>query len=125
MATNSRLESQLSDIGVARSGPAGYPMVTRRLEAIVGTRSEPFEVLRDALDLESRLRVNPPGEWRAEKRTVTERSWTGYGSVVRLTKQGRFGSWTVSLDGDVILSDVDRREAFETAAERMRAIAHW
>lgn len=110
---------------MATNQTAHYPMVSRRHPPLAGSNAEPFEFLRDALDLESRLRIDPPGQWRPETTRATERSWTAYGSVVRLTKQSRLGPWTVTQDGDVLCSDADRREAFETAAERMRAIANF
>ncbi|AEH39537.1 hypothetical protein [Halopiger xanaduensis] len=117
------LESELSAIGVALEGPsADYPLVTRRVRALVST-AEPFETLRDLLRTESRLRVDPPGRWTAEKQQARERSWSGYGSVVRLRKQGRLGPWTVLEDGEVLVSEVDRRVAFEIAGDRMQRIA--
>ncbi|QCC57194.1 hypothetical protein [Natrinema thermotolerans] len=123
MATNSRSRQSTERDPRASEGTASYSMVDRRLSSTTGLESESIETLRDMLNLESRLRVTAPGAWRPEKRTPRERSWSGYGSVVRLRKQGRLGPWTVLEDGDVLLSDADRREAFETAAERMRAIA--
>lgn len=126
MATTSHpptLESSLADMGVALEGPAAdYPLVTRRARALVST-AEPFEYLRDRLNFESKLLLRPPGRWTAEKTGTCKRSWTGYGSVIRLRKQSRLGPWTVSEDGEVLVSDVDRREAFELAGDRMKAIA--
>jgi len=106
------------------TGTAAYPMVDRRLSSTTGLEAESIETLRDMLGLESRLRIIAPGEWRPEKTDARDRSWAGYGSVMRLSKRSRLGPWTVSLDGDELLSDASRREAFETAAERMRAIAN-
>ncbi|QCW05230.1 hypothetical protein [Natrinema pallidum] len=99
-------------------------MVDRRLSSATGFEAESIETLRDMLGLESRLRIVAPGEWRPERTAIRGRSWAGYGSVMRLSKRSRLGPWTVSLDGDVLLSDASRREAFETAAERMRVIAN-
>lgn len=119
MATNHPLERPPQ----TDTGTAAYPMVDRRLSSTTGIEAEPIETLRDMLGLESRLRLVAPGEWRPEKTATRDRSWAGYGSVMRLSKRGRLGPWSVSLDGEVLLSDASRREAFETAAERMRAIA--
>lgn len=102
---------------------AGYEMVARRHTSKTGLESEPFETLRDLLGLESRLRVTPPGRWSPERQAATERSWTGYGHTVRLRTPSVLGEWTVSVDGEVVCADVDRRVAFEAAAERMREIA--
>lgn len=109
-------------MGVTLEGPADYPMVTRRAAALV-SESEPFETLRDALCLESRLRVDPPDPWRPERQTARERSWSGRGHVVRLQTPSVRGDWTVTVDETTVLEDASRMAAFECAAERMQAIS--
>lgn len=110
---------------------ANYDMVTRRSRPLTGSEREGFEHLRDALNLESKLRIDPPGKWTLEKtgrkrpraRYETERTWTGYGREVQLTKAGRLGDWTLTVNGTRVLTDVSRRVAFETAADRMESIS--
>ena len=110
-------------MGCKLEGPSDYPIVTRRARALAGATSEPFETLRDALNLESRLRMHPPDPWRPEKQTATERSWTARGHVVRLRTPSVLADWTLTVDGQPVLEDVSRKRAFETAASRMREIS--
>ncbi|ADB63912.1 hypothetical protein Htur_5024 (plasmid) [Haloterrigena turkmenica DSM 5511] len=119
------LEPLLHEIGVDTGPTTPRATVDRRYAPFIGTESEPFEYLRDALRRETRLRVTPPDPWRIREDSRRAHSWTipRLGYEVRLTTDGIRDGWTLEVNGDVELADASRLEAFERAAERMSEIA--
>jgi len=120
---DARADATLEAMGIQLTGTASYDAVTRRQRPLLSfsrfARSEPFETLREALNLESRLRLRPPGEFRLTVSSRTGQTWSGYGQTITLSKPNLLGSWTLRRNGVVVLEDATRLEAFETAAEQM------
>ncbi|WP_337653286.1 hypothetical protein [Halomontanus rarus] len=120
------LEDGLAAIGVQLAGyNDANPLVDRHHEPLFAQTkgSEPWETLRDALRRETRLRINPPGEWTySSSRYRNRRSWTGYEHTVSL-ETTLLGPWTLEVDGDEVLESEDRMTAFRRAGEEMREIA--
>ncbi|WP_254810603.1 hypothetical protein [Natronosalvus amylolyticus] len=116
-------EATLKETGVRLSGLTRHDAVTRRYKPLGGytrfSMSEPFETLRDAIHLESRLRLKPPGAFKPTASTRKARVWEAYGHTVTLRKPDLFGSWTLTVNGQSRLESVERLEAFEAAAEAM------
>ncbi|MFC6720899.1 hypothetical protein ACFQGT_00435 [Natrialbaceae archaeon GCM10025810] len=110
-----------------QSNSQQYAMVSRRCAPLRGARTEPgtelWETLRDCLRLETRLTITPPGRWSLETDSARTRVWAGYGHEIRL-ETTLVGPFSVVVDGETVLEEVDRKTAFETAAETMRAITY-
>ena len=119
-------ESTLESVGVSLESEPVECIVERTYQPLgfPKSTSEPFETLRDLLETETRLRLTPPGQFRLESKSFRSKVWQGYGHTVVLRKRSRFGSWDVTLNGERVCEEVDRREAFETAGEEMAAIAN-
>ena len=95
-----------------RRNPLGHADTSPSLELL--------EIIRDTLGFNTRLRINPPGEFDRLTASTFQRRWQGYDTHIHIQKTLLSG-WTVTVDGDTIAENESRFAAFRTAAQQMRS----